>query len=378
MMRSVKTLRLREVKGKTVLLRTDFNVEIVRDRIMDDYRMRASLPTVRFLLSRGAKLIILSHLGRPKRRDTRHSLGLIADKLSQIAGLQVALAREREEATLLRRTLSSQTIVLLENLRFWRGEMENAPSFAKSLAALGDFYVNDAFGVSHRREASVDAITKYIPSYAGLLLESEVKALERVAKNSSHPLVMIFGGKKLSDKIPLISRFLADAETILTGGGVANTFLGGKGFLIGESLSERALFPQTRRMMRRKNNIILPIDFCKGQLGGKKVILDIGPQTAKLYAAEIARARTIIWNGPLGFFENPKFAGGSFAIARAVAENRRAFSVIGGGETVAVFRAAVKKGKLAVGKNIFLSTGGGAMLEYLAGKSLPGIKALAK
>lgn len=367
MVRSIRTLRARALRGKTVLLRVDFNVEILRRKIADDYRIRASLPTIRLLLSCGAKPILLSHLGRPKSRNAQYSLRPVAEHLSRLLGRRVILFQEWDDLAPFWRILPERTVGMLENLRFWPGEEKNDAGFARLLARLGDLYVNDAFAVSHRKNASVVAITKYLPAYAGLLLEREIEMLDKALTHHRRPFIAVFGGKKLSDKLPLIRRFQSVADAILTGGGVANTFLLAGGTDIGTSIVERAFLGEARRLLRR-GIIKAPVDWKMAPAGR---IRDIGPKTQKWYAAEIARSRTIIWNGPMGMFEDPKFAKGSYAIARAIAKNRRAFRVVGGGETVAVVR------KLKLEKKIsFISTGGGAMLEYLAGKKLPGIEAL--
>jgi 3-phosphoglycerate kinase len=375
MLRSIKKLPPKAIQGKTVLLRVDFNVEDVYGKIHDDYRIRASLPTIQWLLSSRARVVLMSHRGRPSRKNNRDSLRPVARHLSRILKQRAMFFETLENAALWSRALPKNTVGMLENLRFWSGEEKNDAKFARMLAQLGDIYVNDAFGVSHRKNASIDAITRYLPSYAGLLLEREVKMLSSLITCQKQPFTVILGGAKLFDKVPLIRRFQPKARAILTGGGIANTFLAAKGLEIGDSLLDRRLINAARGMLRRKNNIFLPVDYRMGHRNGKKVILDIGPKTEKLYALEISRSRTILWNGPMGFFEDPKFAKGSYAVARAIAKNQRALSVVGGGETTAAFRAANSKFEIRNPK-LFLSTGGGAMLEYLAGKKLPGIEAL--
>lgn len=372
-MKRIASLSKRALRGKSVLLRVDFNVEIARGNVIDDYRIRASMPTIHFLLSAGAKPILMSHRGRPMGKDKTYSLRPVAEYLSRILGRRVIFFEEWGDLAPFWRILPERTIGMLENLRFWPGEEKNDAAFARQLAELGDIYVNDAFAVSHRKNASVAAITRCLPAYAGFLLEREITMLEKALRlqKSRRPFVAVFGGKKLSDKLPLILRFQRTADAILTGGGVANTFLAAEGVAVGKSLVERSLLREARRMKKRKGNIIMPLDWRMGRKDGGKAIFDIGPKTERRYAAEIARARTLIWNGPMGLFEDARFAKGSYALARAVANNRRAFSVVGGGETVAVIR------KLKLEKKIsFVSTGGGAMLEYLAGKKLPGIEAL--
>lgn len=261
-------------------------------------------------------------------------------------------------------TRNNFSIFLLENLRFLAGEEKNDIELAKQLASLGDFYVNDAFSVCHRNAVSVVAITKFLPSYAGLLLEKEIQNLSLVMEKPKRPLVIILGGAKISDKIGFIENFKSIADYFLIGGGIAHNFLKAQGLPIGNSIFEESTVGFAKKMLKNKN-IILPIDYV---LKDRK-ILDIGPNTIKYYSDIIKKAKIIIWNGPMGYFENKKFAKGSEAIANAILKSG-AFSVVGGGETAALFN---EKNKI---KKIFVSTGGGAMLEYLAGKKLPGIKAL--
>jgi len=373
MLKVARKLKPSLLKGKTVLLRVDFNVEIENGRILDDYRIRVSLPTIQFLLRSGAKPILMSHLGRPTRQEEKYSLRPVSQYLAKLLGRRVIFFETWKDLELLWRVVPEGTIGMLENLRFWPGEEKNDAKFAKTLAKLGDLYVNDAFAVSHRSHASVDAITRFLPSYAGLLLEKELTMLDRVKRRTKKPFVAVFGGKKLSDKLPLIRAFLPKADAVLTGGGVANTFLAALGAPVGRSVVEKPLIKKAGAMFRKADSIFLPQDW----RSKNDAILDIGPKTEKLYAAVIKKARTILWNGPMGVFENPKFAKGSYRVARAIAKNRRAFRVVGGGETVACFRRAITNYQLPITKtNVFLSTGGGAMLEYLAGKKLPGIEAL--
>lgn len=373
-MQRITSLKKGALKGKTVLLRVDFNVEIVRGKIADDYRIRASLPTIQWLLQRGAKPILLSHLARPRRKDAKYSLRPVARYLSELLGRRVILFEEWDDLAPFWRILPDRTIGMLENLRFWPGEEKNDAGFARRLAQLGDLYVNDAFAVSHRKNASVVAITKYLPSYAGMLLWREIEMLERIRTIRRRPFVAILGGKKLSDKLPLIRAFIKKADAILTGGGVANTFLLAKGVDVGQSIVERQFVPVARRMLSGTPVLHVPSDW---KIGKGKAIFDIGPRTVRDYRRVIAGARMILWNGPMGVFEDSKFAKGSWAIARAIAKNTRAFSVVGGGETIACVRQAIPHYELLTSqKRLFLSTGGGAMLEYLAGKKLPGIEAL--
>jgi phosphoglycerate kinase len=373
MLKVARNLKPSLLKGKTVLLRVDFNVEIEKGRILDDYRIRVSLPTIQFLIRLRAKPILMSHRGRPKGKEEKYSLRPISQYLAKLLGRRVIFFETWKDLELIWKVVPEGTIGMLENLRFWPGEEKNDAKFAKTLAKLGDLYINDAFSVSHRLNASVDAITKFLPSYAGLLLEKELTVLSKIKQKSQKPFVLIFGGKKLSDKLPLLETFLPRVDAVLTGGGVANTFLAALGFPVGRSFIEKKLLKKAQLMFRKSNSIFLPQDWRTKN----DAIFDIGPKTEKLYETIIKKARTILWNGPMGVFEESKFAKGSYRVARSISKNKRAFSVVGGGETVACFRQAITNYQLPITKtHIFLSTGGGAMLEYLAGKKLPGIEAL--
>ncbi len=335
------------------------------------FRIQAVLPTIRFLTSRGARVVILSHRGRPKKVSSikkqvlSFTLKPFVKILSSLLKKPVQFADFNDINKNEIKKSVTNSIFLLENLRFSPGEEKNDKKLAKKLASLGDFYVNDAFGVSHRKDASIVAITKYLPSYAGLLLENEIKNLSRAVKNPKKPLVIILGGVKISDKIGVIKNFLKKTDKFLIGGAVANTFFAAKQIMIGDSIYEKDMIPLAKQLLR-SGKIILPIDW----LTEKGKILDIGTETSRLYAEIIKNAKTIIWNGPMGYFEEPRFAKGSEAVAKAVLKSR-AFTIIGGGETTAVFQSLNTK-------YIFVSTGGGAMLDYLAGGKLPGIAALNK
>ncbi len=378
-MRRITSLFKRNIAGKSIILRVDFNVEIRKGKILDDYRIHSSLPTIRWLIAKKAKLLLISHLGRPKTKnfvpgrldhiDREYSLRPVSAYLSKLLKRKVLFFENWEDLAPFWKTLPERTIAMLENLRFWPAEEKNDSNFAKKLAELGDIYINDAFAVCHRENASLVAIAKYLPSYAGFLVSKEVEMLNRLFKNKKKPFIVVLGGAKLSDKIPLIKRFQPVADLILLGGGIANTFLFASGVSVGNSLLEKELVLEAKRILSTKSNIILPVDFRVDRK--KNAIFDIGPKTEKLYSKEIFSAKVILWNGPMGLFENPKFAKGSYNIARSIAKNRNAFSVIGGGETVAVVRKLKLQKKFS-----FLSTGGGAMLEYLAGKKLPALAAL--
>lgn len=392
-MKFLSSLNRKDLQNKTCLLRVDFNI---KDSELDknNLRIRAVLPTIKFLIDNGAKVVILSHRGRPDKKCQisnieRQKLTLkpFAEILSSLLKKPVHFIDFKKEkkfdAAQISKTITRDSIFLLENLRFFDGEEKNDKNFAKQLASFGDFYVNDAFSVSHRKNASVVAITEFLSSYAGLLLEKEIKNFSSVmnpfdktqdsrrvyrgVKNPKKPLVIILGGAKISDKIGVIKNFFKIADYFLIGGGMANTFLAAQGLPVGDSLFEKKAMPVARKFLKFKS-IILPVDTAVY----KKQILDIGPETIEKYSKIIKNARTIIWNGPMGYIEDKKFRKGSEAIAKAIINNKKAFSIIGGGETTSIVSGI----KCQVSGNIFISTGGGAMLEYLAGKKLPGIEAL--
>lgn len=345
------------LKGIAVL-RLDFNAE-------DDWRMRAALPSLRLLMRRASAVLVVSHRGRPKNRDPKLSLRRDAAHLERLLTRPVRFARNMRSA---RRMLAAGGVVVLENLRFEKGEEKNGPAFARRLAALGDYYVNDAFPVSHRANASVAAITRFLPSYGGLSLKEEVRNLSRVMRRPRRPLVMVFGGAKISDKLGIFIRFRRTADRFLVGGALANTLLALRGVDMRESLVEKKL-PKKVRAILGYRNVLTPEDVV---WHGRKAF-DIGEKSMRRFSKEIAKARTIVWNGPLGVFEKAPYGRGTKAVGEAIARNRKAFSLAGGGETVAALK------KFGLLKRIsFVSTGGGAMLEFLSGKKLPGIAALEK
>ncbi len=368
----LRKARAGDVRG-TALLRLDFNAE-------DDWRMRAALPTVRFLLDASCRIVIVSHRGRPagvriadgapRGFDKKLSLRKDAARLRKLLRRKVAFVDHFRFPEIKKRVAAAPagSIFLLENLRFLPGEEADDPALARALASLADFYVNDAFAVSHRANASVTAVAKLLPSYAGLELEKEIRCLSRVMRAPRRPLAVVIGGAKAADKLGVIKYFERRADEFLLGGGSANTVLAMRGMDV--KRSARDTDPKDLALLRRaaySRKVLLPSDFAWS--GGR--ILDIGPKTARAFAEKIAAARTIFWSGPLGFIEKKRFTKGSLAVARAVARNRRAFSVTGGGETVMF----LKKYKLDA-KFSFVSTGGGAMLDFLAGKKLPGIEVL--
>ena len=333
--RLLRNLKKKDIDGKICLLRVDFNVEDIKDAL----RPTASLPTMKFLLKNGARLLILSHRGRPKGVEQRFSLKPF------VAFLQKNLKERTVFLTKIPSTLPDNgKVFLLENLRFWPEEGANDRNFARRLAGLGDFYVNDAFAVSHRANASVTQLPKFLPSYAGLLLEKEVTTLSGVMTRPKKPLVVIFGGSKIEDKLSVIKNLLPKATKVLLGSSVFN---------------QNSSLPKSLKIRK-------PIDW----LTENGAARDIGALTIKEYCSEIKQAKTVIWNGPVGLFENPKYAGGSIALARCLA-GLSVFAVVGGGETTQLVLKLNLQNKIS-----FLSTGGGAMLEFLAGKKLPGIVAL--
>ena len=350
------------VRG-TALLRLDFNTE-------DDWRMKAVLPTIKFLLKKGCKIVILSHRGRPQGRvDQRLSLRKDAVDLSRLLKKKVIFIDHFDFARIRKAVAASpaRSVFLLENLRFTKGEEKNDPKFARQLASLGNFYVNDAFAVSHRADASVVAITNYLPSYAGLELAAELAYLSRVMVRPKRPLVMVVGGAKVSDKLGVLRYFRTKADWFLVGGGPANTLLAVRGMNVKRSLREQGGDTAAVRKISRYPNLILPVDY----VWHKNAIVDIGPATCAAFANKIAGARTIVWSGPLSLIDVKLYERGSRKIAAAIARNRKALSSAGGGETV-MFLKKIRLDK----KFTFISTGGGAMLDFLAGEKLPGIEAL--
>ena len=384
-----KTVRDIDVKGKRVFVRVDFNVPVKDGVVGDDTRIQAALPTIRYLLDEGAAVILASHLGRPKGRpDPNYSLKPVAEHLSRLLGRPVAFAEDcigpvAEKAA---QALNPGEVLVLENTRFHPEEEKNAPEMAKALAALADIYVNDAFGSAHRAHASTAGIATYLPAVAGFLLEKEIKYLGQAIEDPKRPFVAILGGAKISDKIGVIRNLLQKADTILIGGGMANTFFKAQGYPVGDSLVEDEVLETAQELLASgTTKLRLPVDVVladkfepdaalkimpTGPVPEGWRILDIGPETVKTYGRVIQSAGTVVWNGPMGVFEFPRFAEGTFGIARAVAESN-AISVIGGGESV----AAINQSGLA-DKITHISTGGGASLEMLEGLVLPGVAVL--
>ncbi|QHN04798.1 phosphoglycerate kinase [Granulicella sp. WH15] len=397
------SIRDLDLTDKRVLIRVDFNVPLSKDgqQILDDTRIRETVPTIEYALRRKARVVLCSHLGRPKGQPVpTMSLRPVVDRLREL--LDGVLDEDEnvgfspdcvgEIATELVANLEPGQTLLLENLRFHAGEEKNDPAFAKKLAALCDVYVNDAFGSAHRAHASTEGITHFVKqSAAGLLMESELAHLGKALNHPDKPFVAIIGGAKVSDKIDVIDSLLGKADAILIGGGMAYTFLLAEGRGVGKSLVEADKVEVARAALDKaaRNGVkfLLPIDHIladrfdakatsevfagEGAFPADKMALDIGPETEALFAKEIAEARTVLWNGPMGVFEFPAFAHGTNAVARAVAMNDEATTIVGGGDSV----SAIHKSGFA-DKITHISTGGGASLEFLEGKALPGVEAL--
>lgn len=386
-----------KITHKRILLRVDFNIALSEDHqsIADDERIKHSLPTINLLLKNNNKLILLSHLGRPKERDAKFSLRIVAKRLKEYLP-DYAITLVDDFLTEKKETFTEQKekeILLLENIRFYPEEKTNDPEFAQKLAALADVFVNDAFAVSHRAQASLVLVPKILPSYGGLQLRKELTAIDQAIKHPKRPLVAIIGGAKISTKINLITKLMEKADYVILGGGLANVFFRAQRFPIGKSICEYEMVLKARELLflaaQKNTSIILPTDVLigdpknKDRTGkivtiGEKIpaslsILDIGPDSKAKIGATIAQAKTIIWNGPVGLFENPAYRHGTDFIYYAIAHNPDATSIVGGGDTLAAI-----KNKKYLEKITHISTGGGAMLEFIENGTLPGIEALKK
>jgi len=380
-----------DVRGKRVLCRVDFNVPLDGDTITDDTRIRSALPTIQWLVDNGARVVLCSHLGRPKGQvKDEFRLSPAGERLSELLGKPITIVPTTigDEAEAAVNGLQDGEVALLENLRFDAREEKNDPEFAEALARLGDIYVNDAFGAAHRAHASTAGVANHLPAYLGLLMQKEVDALGKLLQSPERPFAAIIGGAKVSDKIAVLENLVAKVNTLLIGGGMANTFLLAQGKEVGNSLVERDQLATAGSIIDQADahgvTLMLPTDVVVAgdikategtvvlvdDIPADQSIFDIGPDTAKAYADAIRSHKTVLWNGPLGVTENSTFAAGTKTVAEAVA-NADGYTVIGGGDSVAAIE------QLGLGDRIdHISTGGGASLEFLEGKTLPGIAAI--
>ena len=391
-MADIATVDQLDARGKRVLVRVDFNVPVADGVCSDDTRIRAALPTIEKLIDEGARVILMSHLGRPSGEgfEEKFTLRPAALRLSELLGRPVAFASDTVGPDAQAKALQDGQVLVLENLRFDKREKKNDPEFCQELAKLGEAYVNDAFGTAHRAHASTAGVAALLPAYAGYLMQNEVATLTGMLDEPHRPLVAILGGSKVSDKIKVIDALMDKCDTLIIGGGMCFTFLLAQGKQVGTSLKEEDWVERAAAMLRKAEErgvkLLLPVDVvCADKFAedaNTKTVsvdeipadmmgLDIGPETAKLYAQAISQAATVFWNGPMGVFEMEAFAAGTKAVAEAVAENQQGDTIIGGGDSV----AAVNKFDLA-DRMTFISTGGGASMELVQGEALPGVEAL--
>ncbi|MFB7637557.1 phosphoglycerate kinase [Peribacillus butanolivorans] len=388
-----KSIRDIELKGKRVFCRVDFNVPMQDGKISDDTRIKAALPTISYLIEQGAKVILASHLGRPKGQVVEElRLAPVAERLSELSGKNVQKAEEAygESVQSIIDNMGNGEILLLENVRFYPGEEKNDPELAKSFAALADVYVNDAFGAAHRAHASTEGIAHHLPAVAGLLMEKELAVLGKALSNPERPFTAIIGGAKVKDKIGVIENLLENVDHLIIGGGLGYTFIKAQGHEIGNSLLEEDKIELAKSFIESAKEkgvqLHLPIDAVVAAefspdaeaqnvdidaIPNDKMALDIGPKTSELFADVIKGSKLVIWNGPMGVFEFDKFANGTRTVAEALAEAKDTYSIVGGGDSA----AAAEKFGLAE-KMSHISTGGGASLEFMEGKELPGVVAL--
>jgi len=392
----MKSLGSVNISGKSILMRVDFNIPVKNRKIIDDFRIQRVLPTIRFLKkSKAKKIILISHLGQPDIKDksqSEFSLAPIANHLEKLIEESVYFT-----ATLIGEELKEEienlpdgSIILLENIRFYKGENQNDRNFAKELAKMADIFINEAFSVCHRRIASLCAITEFLPSFAGILLEEELTNLNKVIQESQHPLVVILGGAKIKDKIYAIEKFKDKADYILLGGVMANTLLKANDFSIGKSIYDEEAFVQAGKMSIGKAELILPGDFVVldknnqkqirelGKIAENDKILDIGPIACDTFSKIISKAKTVFFNGPMGKFEDERFSNSTKIIIDAILSKQKAQTIIGGGDTLLAFKILKSEYRIQNTEYRFFSTGGGAMIKYLVGESLPGLQALKK
>ena len=389
-----KTVKDIDVKGKRCLVRCDFNVPMQEGKIPDDVRIRAALPTIEYLKENGAKIILMSHMGRPKGKPNKEfTLAPVAERLRDLMGCDVKFAQSDtvvdDSVIAAVKAMKDGDIVLLENTRYREEETKNDPAFSKELAQLGEIFVNDAFGTAHRAHCSTAGVAEYMPAVSGFLIEKEIKFLGSAVEDPKRPFVAIMGGAKVSDKIPVIENLLKKVDVLIIGGGMSYTFFKGEGLEIGKSLLDAESVDLTKKLRQEAEDagvkLLLPVDavcaeefsndskskVCdKDKIPADMMGMDIGPKTVKLFTDEIAKAGTVVWNGPMGVFEMSNFSAGTKAVAEAMAKSS-AITVIGGGDSA----AAVKQFGLG-DKMTHISTGGGASLEFLEGKELPGVAVL--
>ncbi len=382
-LKSIKSAK--HLLGQRVLVRVDFNVPVKNDQVMDSYKIQASLPTIKFLLHSGARVILVSHLGRPVKKEKKFSLLPVAKELEKLIGSKVHFGRLED-----RDDWEGEKLVMLENIRFYKGEETNDPKFAKQLSQLADIFVLDGFAVAHRDSASVSGVTKFLPSYAGLLLMAEVDGLSKIIDRPKQPMVLMLGGLKIETKLQILKNLLPKADNVLLAGEIFNTYLWAKGNNVGNSLIDKKLKEVVLNCLKNKK-IITPIDVVVGTDKGKKArvvsldkkmvlkkdesVFDVGPKTVLLFAKYLKTAKTLIWNGAMGKFEQKPYQYGTYALVNLFASRSKgiAFGVCGGGETLEILRHLNLLNELDL-----VSTGGGAMLDFLSGKKLPGLKNLLK
>jgi 3-phosphoglycerate kinase len=394
----IRTLKqINNLTNKRVLVRVDFNVPIKNGKVVDDARILASLPTIQYLLKKKAKVILVSHLGRPEGFDKKLSLEPVAKRLTKILNLkfeilkQFSILKYFNDAKIKIEKLKGGQMLMLENIRFFADETKDTNNFSKRLAELGDIFVLDGFAVAHRNSGSVTGLAKHLPTYAGLLLEQEIVGLSKVVEKPKKPFIVVLGGAKVETKLPVLKNLLPKADYILAGGGLLTTYLWAKGYKVGKSIVDKDFKKEALKYLSNKK-VILPVDVVVGKEDSKDIqvlkldskfkiqnsklaIYDIGPETIKLYSEYIKKAKTLVWNGAMGYFEQPPYGIGTLSVARLVAAHSKGktFGVIGGGETLQAMEL------VGMSEDVDLvSTGGGAMLEFLAGQKLPGVEAVCK